>query len=293
MSLIQVSNLSYAYAGGADALASLSLDIAPGEVVGLLGRNGAGKTTLLHCLLGLLRPEQGTVSVFGLDPRRDALEVKRRLGHVSEHDMLPPGRRVEELLQFHADLFPDWDSEVCDDLVGRLGFTRRARIRELSKGQVRQVSLVCAVSHRPELLLLDEPAGGLDPAARREVLQAAIELLVEGGTTVLFSSHHMQDVERLAQRIVLLHDGRVLLDDQLDSLREGCALAVLPADQAAQLETLPSCLRVRPRGDVVHASVAAAPEQAQTLLSEHLSVARDDVRCTPLNLEDLFVELVG
>jgi ABC-2 type transport system ATP-binding protein len=291
MNPLQVHDLTYVYGDGKQALTELSLSVEPGEVVGLLGRNGAGKTTLLHCLLGLLRPTEGSVGVFGLDPRREPLEVKRRLGQVSEHDMLPPGRRVDELLRFHAELFPDWDAALCDELVSRFGLNRLDRIRQLSKGQVRQVSLVCAVSHRPELLLLDEPAGGLDPAARREVLQTAIELLAEGGTTVLFSSHHMNDVERLAQRVVLLHDGRVLLDDEIDALREGCALAVLPAAQAPQLENLPRCLRVRPRGDVTHAVIAAAPDEARGLLAEHLE--RDDVRCSGLSLEDLFVELVG
>lgn len=291
MSLIQVRDLSYAYGGGGDVLSGLSLNVEPGEVVGLLGRNGAGKTTLLHCLLGLLTPRAGDIEMFGLDPRREPLEVKRRLGYVSESDLLPPGRRVRNLLQFHADLFPDWDGDLCEELVGRMEIDTSARIRQLSKGQARQVALVCAVAHRPELLVLDEPGGGLDPAARRDVLQTAIELLVESGTTVLFSSHHMQDVERLAQRIVLIDEGRILLDDDIDSLREGCTLAVLSADLAPRLERMPRCLRVRSRGDVVHAVVAAAPAEAQSLLGEQLDV--DDVHCSTLNLEDLFVELVG
>ena len=291
MTQILVNDLSFSYGGGKPALDGLSLQVEAGEVVGLLGRNGAGKTTLLHSLLGLLEPGSGSVSMFGLDPRRQPLDVKRRLGHVSEHDLLPPGRRVDELLAFHADLFPDWDRALCDDLAERFGLDRRARIRELSKGNVRAVSLVCAMAHRPELLLLDEPAGGLDPAARREVLQAAIELLVETGTTVLFSSHYMHDVERLAQRVVMLDDGRVLLDRDVDDLREGCAVAVLPADLGPRIEAMPSCLRVRPRGDVVHVALEAAPDEAQALLGEHLELS--DVRCNSLNLEDLFVELVG
>ena len=291
MNQICVADLDYAYTDGKQALSGLSLAIEPGEVVGLLGRNGAGKTTLLHSMLGMLEPRAGSVELFGLDPRAEPLEVKRRIGYVSEHDLLPPGRTVDELLRFHAGLFPDWDAALCDDLVGRFGVDRGARIRELSKGQVRQVSLVCAVAHRPELLLLDEPAGGLDPAARREVLQTAIELLVEAGTTVVFSSHHMPDVERLAQRVVLLHEGALKLDDDIDALREGCVMAVLPAELAPRLEALPGCLRVRARGDVVHASIAATPDEARALLGEHFDLP--DVPCNRLNLEDLFVELVG
>jgi len=291
MSHIRVRDLEFAYGDGREALRGVSLNVEPGEVVGLLGRNGAGKTTLLHCLLGLLKPSAGEVQIFGLDPRADPLQVKSQLGHVSEHDLLPPGRRVRELLAFHADVFPDWDDALCDELVGRFGLNTASRIRQLSKGQVRQVSLVCAVAHRPKLLLLDEPAGGLDPAARREVLQLAIELLVEGGTTVLFSSHHMHDVERLAQRVVMVHEGRVLLDDDLDALREGCSLAVLPGELAPRLEAMPRCLRVRPQGEMVHAAMAASPAEAEQLLNGEFE--RSDVRCNSLNLEDFFVELVG
>lgn len=291
MSLIRVNDLSFVYGDGRRALSDLDLEVPAGQVVGLLGRNGAGKTTLLHCLLGLLEPAAGSVRLFDLDPREEPLAVKRRIGQVSEHDVLPPGRRVGELLAFHRDLFPDWDDALADELVGRFGLETGARIKTLSKGQARQVSLVCAVAHRPELLLLDEPAGGLDPAARREVLQTAIALLAEAGTTVLFSSHHMPDVERLASRVVLIHEGRLLLDDEVDALREGCALAVLPADVGPRLDGLPRCLRVRDNGGALHVALAAPPAEAADLLGRHLDQAPP--RTSPLNLEDLFVELVG
>ncbi|MFT7462710.1 MAG: ABC-2 type transport system ATP-binding protein [Pseudohongiellaceae bacterium] len=291
MSEIQARDLSYTYGDGHRALDGLSLIVEPGEVVGLLGRNGAGKTTLMHCLLGLLKPSHGSVELYGLDPRADPIAVKSQLGHVSEHDLLPPGRSVSELLEFHADVFPDWDQALCDQLVERFGIKLGSKIRQLSKGQVRQVSLVCAVAHRPRLLLLDEPAGGLDPAARREVLQIAIEQLVEGGTTVLFSSHHMTDVERLAHRVVLMDKGQVLLDDDLDRLREGCSLVVLPSEHGDTLRALPSCLRVRDGDGDVHGVLAAAPSEADALVAEALGGT--SVRSRSLNLEDLFVELVG
>ena len=142
---------------------------------------------------------------FGLSPMTEPVAVKRRVGYVAEDQVLPPSARIAELLAFHRSLFPTWDDALERQLLDRFGLADRSRkIRVLSKGQARQVALVLAVCHRPELLILDEPAGGLDPAARREFLETSIQLLNQEGTSILFSSHHMGDVERLGGRVVLV-----------------------------------------------------------------------------------------
>jgi ABC-2 type transport system ATP-binding protein len=156
------------------------------------------------------------------------------------------------------------------------------------------VALLCAVAHRPELLLLDEPASGLDPAARREFLETSIRLLNESGTAILFSSHYMTDVERLADRIVMIHSGRVLIDDPLDELREGFALAMVPREAVASrdpLLALGGCLGVRERPDAWHAILRLSPAEARLALEEKLGLA--DVPCRAIPLEDMFVELAG
>lgn len=153
---------------------------------------------------------------------------------------------------------------------------------------------MCAVSHRPELLLLDEPAGGLDPAARREFLETSIQLLNEEGTTILFSSHYMQDVERMAGRVVMLHDGRVLIDDELDALREAHTLAVVPSVGEVTRErvrALKGCLGVRERSDGLHAVFALGPDEACRRLASELGAT--DASCRSIALEDMFIELVG
>jgi ABC-2 type transport system ATP-binding protein len=178
--------------------------MSPGEVVGIIGRNGAGKTTLIRIAMGMLFPNAGSVRVFGLSPTVDPVAVKKRIGYVAEEQVLPTGSSIAALIALHRYLFPAWDDELARELLDWFRLTVRAKIGQLSKGEARQVALLCAVCHRPELLILDEPAGGLDPAARREFLETSIQLLNREGTAILFSSHYMNDVERLAGRVVLL-----------------------------------------------------------------------------------------
>jgi ABC-2 type transport system ATP-binding protein len=294
MTILEFDGIHRAYERGVDVLDGVSFGVTAGQVVGLLGKNGAGKTTLIQIAMGLLEPQQGTVRLFGLDPRERAVEVKRRVGYVSEDQILPSFLRIEKVLALHRGLFPGWDDEMARDLIDRFGLPLQAKIKTLSKGQARQVALLCAVSHKPELLLLDEPAGGLDPATRREFLETSIRLLNDTGTTILFSSHHMTDVERMAGRIVMIHEGKLLLDSELDSLREDHSLALVPAGRNAgkeQLAALEGCLGVRERSDALHAIFRFTPEQTQQVLERDLGIA--DARCTRIALEEMFIELVG
>ena len=294
MNIIEFHEVYRAYTRGADILRGLSLEVEEGQVVGLLGKNGAGKTTLLRLAMGMLEPQRGSVRVFGLDPRKQAVEVKRRVGYVSEEQILPTFLRVSQVIDLHRGLFPTWDPALAERLTERFQVPLRSKIKTLSKGQARQVALLCAVAHRPQLLLLDEPAGGLDPAARREFLETSIQLLNEEGTTILFSSHHMTDVERLADRIVMIHDGEVLIDTGLDDLRENYCLAMVPHNgriTRGRLSEVEGCLGVRRRGEALHAVFASEPERTAALLGRRLGV--EECRCTRIALEEMFVELAG
>jgi ABC-2 type transport system ATP-binding protein len=150
------------------------------------------------------------------------------------------------------------------------------------------------MAHRPELLLLDEPAGGLDPAARREFLEASITYLNETGSTIVFSSHHMPDVERIAGRIVMLHDGTVLLDDTLDDLREEFSLALIPKTDGLtpeKVREVEGCISARSRFDAIHAILRTSPAECETQL--HAALGTSTIRCTSIPLEEMFVELMG
>ena len=294
MSALEFEGIRRAYRRGHDVLDGVTFSVEPGQVVGLLGKNGAGKTTLIRIAMGMIEPQGGRVRVLGLDPRKDPVEVKRRVGYVSEDQILPPFLAVRGVFDLHRSLFPTWDEELAIELSRGFELPLGSRIRTLSKGQARRVALVCAVAHRPEMLLLDEPASGLDPAARREFLETSIRLLNETGSSILFSSHYMTDVERLADRIVMIHGGKVLVDSGLDDLRERFSLAVVPGASgvaAGRVLSLAACVSVRERAGSLHAILRLEPAEARAALAREIGVA--DVPCRAIALEDLFVELAG
>jgi ABC-2 type transport system ATP-binding protein len=293
-SILEFADVTRSYTKGKPVLDGVSFSMTEGEVVGLLGRNGAGKTTLIRIAMGLLFPDRGSVRVFGLSPTEDPVAVKTRIGYVSEDQVLPPRLTIGELTAFHRYLFPHWNDVLERQLLDRFALASSAKVKQLSKGQARQVALLCAVCHRPELLILDEPAGGLDPAARREFLETSIQLLNREGTTILFSSHHMTDVERIGGRVVLLDKGKVRLDRELDQLREATCMAMVPRasdPDAAGIERTSGCIGVRLVFDEWHAVFEGDADFVRHELRETLGV--NGIRCVSVPLEELFIELVG
>jgi ABC-2 type transport system ATP-binding protein len=296
MNVIEFKDIHRSFVRDHDVLKGVSFGVTPGEVVGLLGRNGAGKTTLIRIAMGMLEPGSGSVKLFGLDPRERPIEVKQRVGYVSEDQVLPPFLKVRDVIGLHRKLFRNWDDELARTLTERFRLPLGSRISRLSKGQARQVALLCAISHRPELLLLDEPAGGLDPAARREFLETSIQLLNEAGSTILFSSHHLNDVERMADRVVLIHEGELLLDKDMDRVHEGYSIALVPYEANGdgsvrrRLSRDDRCIAVRERADALHAVFALEPDRARALLGDELGIA--SANCRSAALEEMFIELV-
>jgi ABC-2 type transport system ATP-binding protein len=217
--IVEVSMLSRRFAQKS-ALEGVSLSVANGTVHGLVGENGAGKTTLIRHLLGLLRAESGTVRVFGLDPVADPVGVLSRVGYLSEENDLPGWMRVDELLRYTRAFHPRWDDALAGELTRSFLLDPRARIRDLSKGQKARAGLVVALAHRPELLVLDEPSSGLDPLVRRDILEAVIGTTAVEGRTVLFSSHLLDEVERVADHVTMIREGRIVLDAPLAAIRE-------------------------------------------------------------------------
>ncbi len=294
MKVLEFHDITMAYEGGQPVLEGVSLSVESGEVIGLLGRNGAGKTTLIRIAMGMLAPQSGTVRVLGEDPRGDLVGVRRRIGYVSELQELPSYMSVRDILTLHRSLYPNWDDEVAGELCSRFELPAGAKIAKLSKGQARQVALLCAISHRPDLLILDEPAGGLDPAARREFLETSIRHLSDTGSTILFSSHHMADVERMASRLVMVHDGQLWIDSAVDDVREGYCLALVPVrgtDLHNKLLALPGCLSVRERDGTFRAVFECESEACRAQLVQDLE--DPNVQCLSVGLEEMFIELVG
>jgi ABC-2 type transport system ATP-binding protein len=216
--VVEIRDLSRRF-GPKVALEHVCLTVPRGTVFGLVGANGAGKTTLIKHVLGLLKAASGVVRVFGSDPVRDPVGVLARIGYLSEETDLPGWMRVEELLRYTRAFYPRWDDAYAEELRQAFDLDPAARIKHLSKGQRARAGLLVALAHRPELLVLDEPSSGLDPLVRRDIVAAIIRTIADEGRTVLFSSHLLDEVERVSDRVAMIDRGRIVLSGDLDDLK--------------------------------------------------------------------------
>jgi ABC-2 type transport system ATP-binding protein len=217
--VIRIEGLTRRF-GAKTALDRVSLTVPRGVVFGLVGANGAGKTTLIKHVLGLFRAAAGSVRVFGGDPVADPVGVLGRVGYLSEDPDLPGWMRVDELLRYTRAFYPSWDDAYAEELRRAFELDPAARIKHLSKGQRARAGLLSALAYRPELLVLDEPSSGLDPVVRRDIMEAIVRAIAEDGRTVLFSSHLLHEVERVADRVAMIDHGRIVFDSALDDVKQ-------------------------------------------------------------------------
>jgi ABC-2 type transport system ATP-binding protein len=203
--VITVSDLTRRF-GAKKALDSVSLSIPRGAVHGLVGENGAGKTTLIKHILGLLRA--------------DPVGVLSRIGYLSEERDLPRWMTVDELIRYSRAFYPGWDDAYAEELRQTFELDASATIGNLSKGQTARVGLLVALAYRPALLVLDEPSTGLDPVVRRDILDAIMHTIADEGRTVLFSSHILDEVERVADHVTMISHGKLVLSGTLGEIRE-------------------------------------------------------------------------
>ena len=198
------------------ALGGVSLEIPCGCVYGLVGENGAGKTTLLKHILGLYKPQQGAVRVFGISPVEQPVQVLEQVGYLSEDRSLPTWMSIAELLNYTAAFYPTWDPAYATELQETFELTGRQKVSTLSRGQKARVGLLMALAYRPALLVLDEPSSGLDAIVRRDILAAIIRTVADDGRTVVFSSHLLDEVQRVSDRFAMLHHGKLLISGDLN-----------------------------------------------------------------------------
>jgi ABC-2 type transport system ATP-binding protein len=290
-STISIQNLTKRF-GKKSAVQDLTTEIKTGSVCGLIGPNGAGKTTTLRMLLGLLSPSSGQMQVLDLDPKTDAFQLRQRTGYVPEQHHIYEWMKVRRVLKFTSEVYPHWDWAECNRITELLGLPMEQKVKELSRGELAKLALTIALAHKPELLLLDEPTSGLDPLIRREFLEAIIHLIEKEGRTVVFSTHILSDVERVADQVIVLAEGKVVADDSLEGLRARYTKASFlfttpPAGDA----TVPEALRVE-KGLREWIAVFKAKTESEIRDTARQLGALD---CTlqPMSLEDIFVELVG
>jgi len=221
--VLAVDGLRVAAGGGREArqvLDGLRWSVEAGQVVGLLGRNGAGKTTLMEALLGLREAQAGSVRLFGqpLAAMDDA--VRARIGYVPQHSELFEWLTARQLLAYFRSFYPRWNTAKVDALLARWAIPLDTSIGRLSGGEQQRLSIVRALAHEPELLVLDEPVASLDPVGRRDFLRELVDQVIERGTTVVFSTHILSDLERVAFNVAFLAAGRIVLQSPLDALLE-------------------------------------------------------------------------
>jgi ABC-2 type transport system ATP-binding protein len=269
------------------AVDALDLSVEPGTVLGMIGRNGAGKTTSLRLALGMLFPDAGRIRVLGLDPETDAMQVRTRVSLLSEESHLYPWMTVREMLDFGAALHPRWDPQLAKSLVGRLDLDQGQVVQTLSRGTKAKVALVLGVACRPDLLLLDDPTAGLDPLVRREVLQGVLDGVSDEGGAVVYASHLIHDVERVADRVAILDEGHLRLEDSLEALKANVrrVTAVFEGDAPARVD-IPGQLDAVCDGRVL---CLVARGDATQLEAQARSLGAREVEVEPVSLEEILV----
>ena len=281
----QISGLRVNY-GAQRVLDTLDWQLLPGQVVGLLGRNGAGKTTLLEALLGLREPAGGSVNLFGQPAAQMDDACRARIGYVPQQSDLFAGFTAVQLLSYFRSFYPRWNESKVEGLMSRWEIDRHKPIAQLSGGQQQRLSIIRALAHEPDLLVLDEPVASLDPAGRRDFLRELVEQVLDRSTTVVFSTHILSDLERVAFNVAFLSRGRIALQAPLDELIEQARLVTgtAPALQAMSAgDGLQVLKRTRLDGGRERWLVRAA----------NALFPMTGLQSQPVNLEDLFLELTA
>ena len=277
--------------GRTTAVDDLSLKITPGSTFGLIGPNGAGKTTTIKMLMGVLAPTAGHAFVLGSEVLDEPLLVKQRVGYVPEAHNIDRWMSVEEVVFFCRSIYESWNDRTCHEMLTLFGLDYNKKVKHLSKGMLVKLSLVLAVSHEPEVLVLDEPMAGLDPLAREEFLDGVLRTICERGRTVLFSTHSLDDVQRLADTVGILYGGRLLVHRKIDELLASTKRirATLTGDRPPeQLPANTIWQQVQGR----EWSVTVADFTPQTVQQIRADDGVDHVEVIDIGLEDLFKDFI-
>lgn len=284
--IVQMSSVFKSF-DGRSVLSGLDWQIERGQVIGLLGRNGAGKSTLLESMLGLHDLDAGSVTLYGQAADDLGDDVRARIGYVPQQPSLFEWLTPTQMLAYFKALYPRWNGAKVDGLLDRWGFDGLAMNKQIGKfsgGEKQRLAIIRALAHDPELLVLDEPVSSLDPAGRREFLHELIDDVIERDTTVIFSTHILSDIERVAMDVAFLKNGKISLQGQLDELTEGAYRIVGPAQDFTGAGLEGEIERRADRHGSISVVARMAPQQIDALRARapHWQIA-------PLTLEELFI----
>ncbi|MDB5327639.1 MAG: ytrB 2 [Phycisphaerales bacterium] len=285
--------------GRRNVVDNLSLDCPAGSFTGLIGLNGAGKSTLLRMSVGLLAPTEGSIVSAGCNVRRDSVEMKRRVGYVPDRPNIYSWMRAGEAIAFVRKFHTTWNQPRCEDLIRRFRLPLETKVKHMSKGQAAKLQLLLAVCHDPAVLILDEPTSGFDPVVREEFFEGILEFAADRGQTILFSSHALADVQRLADRVALMHEGKLLMAGTTDEIIDRVKRVRVILEEDAGPPTPSSAALLQSPASVLREQRAG---REWTLTIDHFSPATlHELRAKPgvtrldvldLNLDDVFKDIV-
>jgi len=291
--VIETADLRKHY-GGVEAVRGLNLRVPAGSIFAFLGRNGAGKTSTIKILLGMSRPTSGHARVFGLaaDSPAASVAIRRRTGFVSEEKDLYDLMTVEQIIRFTASFYPSWRNDLEHRYLRSFDLPLDRKVQDLSRGMRTKLALLLAFSRGAELLVLDEPTSGLDPAVTEEVLQALVAHVANQEMTVFLSSHHLGDVDQIADRIAIVDHGRIVVTGVLEDLRESYRRVQLVFDGDAPEPAFraPGVVNAERRGRVLTVLCSSGVEQ---ILDEARALTAASVEVLPVTLKEIFLETVN
>ena len=270
-------------------LNDISANVAAGSVIGVLGKNGAGKTTLLEIALGFSPVSSGSVALWGHESLTLPSAIKGRIGYVPQQDELVPVLTGTQQIALNAALHKSWDQELIARLAQEWEVPLDRRISELSGGERQKISVLLALGHHPDLLVLDEPLASLDPIARRQFLSQLLEITADQTRAVIFSSHIVSDLERVANEVWILRQGHMAWQGELDVLKESVVrLHLQGRDQLPEQLGIAHTLHQQVDGKTATISVSDWNEDVSQSLASRLGV---EIEVEPLDLEEIFLEM--
>lgn len=288
VSVIRVDSLTVRY-GRTRAVDSVTLDVPQGSVYALLGRNGAGKSSLVRCLVGQQKPQAGHVSLFGEDVWANRAKLMERVGIVPEDSDAPPEMTIAQIVAFCAALYSRWNDAAVRDRLARFAVRPDRKFGTLSKGQKKQVMLAIALAVVPDLLVLDDPTLGLDVVARKSLFDEVITDLADRGTSILITTHDLAGVESLADRVGILQDGRLVLDEEMETLKSRFRRIRFASAPIALASGSLLAARVTQWGNGTEAVVSNFDDVAFERFRNTANVAE----VAPMSLEEIFIAIAG
>lgn len=284
--VIETFNLTKKF-GKKNVLNNLNLKIKKGTIYGYLGRNGAGKTTTIKIVLGLIKQTEGISKVFGFDSKEEYVKIRQKVGYVSEDRSLYRWMKVQDAIKFAKGFFNNWDDNLAEQYLKKYGLDPSAKVSELSRGMLSKLFLAMALSHNPELLVLDEPTAALDPIVRGEFLDGLIDLAEQEGKTIFLATNNLNDVERIADTIGILNEGELEFSMDIDELKQKVRKVKLSFDKLPEKIDIEDILKEQRTNNEILLIIKNYNETVEQYIN---SLKPRTIDFHDMSLEEIFIE---